>query len=333
MAFKIMLQKRRSLGILLLLILVGCGLAGCENILPKEVEARSRTNRARRSPAVEVAIARLDRLREPLAYIGNTQPVREVSLRSQTEGRLLKLNVDVGDRVETGQILAKLDDTILRTNLAEAEAELAARIAQVRSARNQVSNAKVAAERAEVELEQAVADAKRNASLAKIGVISRQQAEVAQKDAAVAAKTLQSAREQIRIETEAVITARERVRVQRSVIAQARERLSYASLTSPISGVVLERVTEPGNLIQPGNEVLKLGNFDRVKIVVPVSELALSQITTGQTVTVRLDAFPGRNIQGRISRIAPSSRYYHQTNPGRGNYTQFSGADRQWFVN
>ena len=293
--------------ILLLLLLVVSGLAGCENLFKAEVEARSRMNRSPQSPAVEVAIARTDRLRQPLAYIGNTQPVKEVSLRSQTEGRLLQLNVDVGDRVEIGQVLAKLDSTILQNNLSEAEAELAARVAEVRRTLNQVRNAKVQAERAEVELQQAEADAKRNVSLAKTGVISLQQSEVAQKDAVVAAKVLQLARAQIRIEEEAVATAQERVRVQRSVIAQQKERLSFAVLNSPISGVVIDRVSEPGNLIQSGNEVLKLGNFSQVKIVVPISELVLSQVRVGQTVTVRLDAFPRQNINGRVSRIAPAA--------------------------
>ncbi|MDJ0712628.1 MAG: efflux RND transporter periplasmic adaptor subunit [Prochloraceae cyanobacterium] len=308
-------QKKRKISatcgnstiVFLFLILLFPGLAGCDSIFSKEVEARPKINRERRSPRVEVAIASLDRLREPLAYIGNTQPVRQVSLRSQTEGRLLQLNVDVGDRVQIGQVLAKLDDTILRTNLREAEAELAARKSEVRSALNEVSNAQVRAEQAEVELQQAKADAARNISLAKAGALSRQQAEVAQKDAAVAAKVLRSAREQIRIERETLATARQRVKVQLSAVAEERERLSYANLTSPISGIVFQRLTEPGNLIQPGNELLKLGNFSEVKIVVPVSELGLSRVRVGQTVKVRLDAFPQQKIQGRVSRISPAA--------------------------
>ncbi len=299
--------ERTSRNILLLLLLVLPSLAGCGSIFKTEVEAQGKINRSKRSPAVEVAIASLDRLREPLAYIGNTEPVREVSLRSQTEGRLLELNVDVGDRVEIGQVLARLDDNILQTNLKEARAELAARESEVRNALNRVRNAEVQAERSEVELQQARADAKWNSSLTASGVISRQQAEVAQKDAAVAAKVLRSAREQISIEREAVATARQRVSVERSVVAQVKERLSYAVLKSPISGIVIDRLSEPGNLIQPGNEVLKLGNFDRIKIVVPISELALFKVTVGQTVNVSLDAFPGQKITGRVSRIAPAA--------------------------
>lgn len=318
MAFKMLQQRQKkvkiavislySRKILLLLLVIVSGLAGCENTFKAEVEARQgRMNRSERSPAVEVGIAKVDRLRQPLAYTGNTEPFKEVSLRSQTEGRLLQLNVDVGDRVVVGQVLARLDDTILQTNLTEAEAELAARMAEVRSTLNRVSNAKVAAERAEVELQQARADAERNILLAEKGAISRQQAEVSQKDAAVAAKVLRSAREQIEIDREAVATAKQRVEVQRSVVAQEKERLSYATLNSPISGVVIDRLSQPGNLIQPGNEVLKLGNFSQVKIVVPISELALSQVRVGETVTVSLDAFPGQKITGRVSRIAPAA--------------------------
>jgi multidrug efflux pump subunit AcrA (membrane-fusion protein) len=78
-------------------------------------------------------------------------------------------------------------------------------------------------------------------------------------------------------------------------------------LTSPITGVVLQQMIQTGNLLQPGTEILKLGDFSRVKVVVQISELELSKIRVGQYVQVRLDAFPKEELQGQIALISPAA--------------------------
>jgi len=209
--------------------------------------------------------------------------------------------------VDKEQILAQLNDNLLQTNIAEAEAELASRLAEVKQARNQVKNAQIQLEQAQAQAEQAQADAQRLKNLAEQGAIAKQEAEVAQTEATVAQKQVRAAREQIQIEQDAVATAQEQVRVQRSIIDQAQERLSYSTLKSPIAGVVLERVTDPGNLIQPGDEVLTIGDFQTVKVRVLVSELALGKIRQGQSVQVKLDTFPNESDQGTVTRISPAA--------------------------
>jgi RND family efflux transporter MFP subunit len=66
-------------------------------------------------------------------------------------------------------------------------------------------------------------------------------------------------------------------------------------------------LTEEGNLAQPNSEVLRLGDFRRVQVNLEVSELALAKIQLGQSVTVRLDAFPGQTFPGQVSRISPAA--------------------------
>jgi HlyD family secretion protein len=299
-----------SLGrlIVFLPLLIMPGLWGCGNLTEKvEAQQGSREGREAQPPSVETAIARVGQLERPLVYTGNTQPVREVSLSPQVEGRLLQLRADVGDRVRQGQILAELDDTLLQTALSEAEAELAARESEVTRAKSQVNNAQTRIRQAEVELNQAQADEKRMMSLVEEGAISIQQAELAQTQAAVAAQTVSSAKEQTRIEQDAVAIAQKRVNAQRAVVAQLRERRSFAFLQSPLTGIVLRKATETGNLVQPGSEVLSIGDFSQVKVITPVSELFLSQITPGQSVKVTLDAFPGQSFSGRVNRISPTA--------------------------
>ena len=300
-------HRKTSLGIILLSSLLIPNLVGCSEGFNTSVEAQPEQPQERKSlPKVESAIAQTQSLRDTFTYKGDTTPQQVVSLRSQAEGQLQTLTVDVGDNVEKGQILGQLNDTLLQTDLGEAEAELASRLAAVNRSRNQVKTAQIQLEQAQAEAEQAKADARRFTNLAEQGAIAQQEAEVAQTEAIVAEKQVRAAQEQIKIEQEAVATAQEQVKVQHSIIDQAQERRSYTTLKSPITGVILERVTDPGNLIRPGEEVLTIGDFQNVKVRVTVSELVLGEIRQGQAVTVNLDAFPNESYQGRITRISPS---------------------------
>ncbi|MDZ8054264.1 MAG: efflux RND transporter periplasmic adaptor subunit [Aulosira sp. ZfuCHP01] len=256
---------------------------------------------------VDVAITRTEALQKQPEYTGTTTPFRTVSVRSQVEARLLALNLDVGDRVKQGQNIGQLDDVLLLTDLKQAEAELASLKSEVARATNQVSNARAQVERARLELVQAQADSQRQQQLVKQGAIAEQTAQQARTEAQTAAQALRAATEQVRTEQQAVAAAQGRVVAQQAVVAQAKERRSYTRLTSPITGVVTEKVTEPGNLLQAGGEVLKIADFNRVKVVVQVSELELAQIQVGQSVQVRLDAFPNKELIGRVARISPAA--------------------------
>jgi HlyD family secretion protein len=300
-----------SHSLLSIFCVLGLLTASCGSLPKESAEAESRRpggkERDNSETAVDVAIARTSPLNAPVEYIGNTTPFRIVSVRSQVEGRLLALNLDVGDKVKQGQIISQLDDVLLKTGLQQAEAELAARQSEVARARTLVSNANAEVEKARLEVVQAKADSQRQQKLLKEGAISQQLAQQAQTKAQTAAQALQATIEQVRTEKQAVAAAQGRVIAQQAAVSGAEERRSYSRLISPIAGIVTEKITEPGNLLQPGNEVLKIGDFNQIKVVVQVSELELGKIQVGQSVQVRLDAFPDKTIRGNVTRISPTA--------------------------
>jgi len=291
-----------------ILVAILMGTAGCGTIPKQQAEAMSNPLPTESSKIpVDVAIARGGSLSPALEYTGTTEPIQEVSVRSRTEGQLLYLGVDVGDKVTRGQVLAQLDNRLPVAEVMEAQAELSARAVEIARARNQVLEAEARVEQARVELEQANADAQRLQTLFQEGAVSEQDAELAQTAARAAQQILRSAQAQVSIQEKAVAAARKRVVAQQAAIAQAEERQSHAKLISPIAGIVKGKTTEPGNLVREGDEIVKLGDFSQIKVAVNISELQLGQISIGQSVQVKLDAFPDREFPGRVTRISPAA--------------------------
>jgi HlyD family secretion protein len=277
---------------------------GCSSTPRDPAEAQQR--QTERGPAaVDVATAQVTAFSNALTYVGTTEPYRQVSLRTRVEGQLLQLSADVGDPVHQGQALAQLDQAVLTADVLEAQAEVTALEAEVAQARTQVSEALRQVETARLTLQQAQADRTRYTKLAKAGAIAQQQLEQTRTQADTAQQSLQAAQAIVRTRQRAVDAAQRRVTAQQAVVVRAKAQLSYTRLVSPVTGVVLERILEPGNLATVGSEILKIGDFSQVKVAVQVSELDLNSIRVGQPVGVTLDAFAKETFRGRIARISP----------------------------
>ncbi|PZO44619.1 MAG: efflux transporter periplasmic adaptor subunit [Pseudanabaena frigida] len=282
-------------------------LAGVTASCTQSTKDASQAQVQKQKPAipVDVAIASLEALEGENEYTGTTAPIREVAVKSRLEGRLLDLNVDVGDRVEAGQAIAQLDDAVLSATVLQAEAEVAARESEVSQASAAVGNARAQVERARLEYQQAKADANRFTQLAKDGAVSSQTAETAITRARSAEQSLRSAEQQVSLQQQTVGASSQRVLAQEAIRLREQERQSYTTITAPINGIVLERVSETGNLLFAGNDVVKLGDFSQVKVIVLISELEISKVRLNQTVNIRFDTFPDRKFTGTVRRISP----------------------------
>jgi HlyD family secretion protein len=80
-------------------------------------------------------------------------------------------------------------------------------------------------------------------------------------------------------------------------------------ITSPIDGVILQRLIEPGELAAPGSTLLIIANMDDLTVTVYVPEDRYGQIILGQIYPVIVDAFPGETFSGKVSHIADQAAF------------------------
>ncbi|BCX12793.1 MAG: RND transporter [Thermosynechococcus sp.] len=297
-----MMARQEWLGALAIALLVG----GCQSTATR-LESAAVARPEAKGIAVDVAVARLEQPATVSTLTGTTRPYREVLVRSQVEGQVIRLGVDVGDRVQVGQPLAEVDAIVLKNALFQAEAELAARRNEVHQAQAAVQRARTAVAEARLTLQQAESDAQRLQTLLQDGAVPAQAAEQARTTAQTARQVLRSREAEVVTAQQGVAVAQGRLQAQMAFVQQARARLNQALLRSPLNGVVLERLTEVGNLLQPGGEVLRLGDIRQLKVVVEVSERELARLAPGQGATVTFDAVPNRIYEGRITRISPAA--------------------------
>jgi membrane fusion protein (multidrug efflux system) len=92
-----------------------------------------------------------------------------------------------------------------------------------------------------------------------------------------------------------------------ATLAQLRTRLGFAQVKAPISGVVTARFVQGGDIVSPNTRLFTIGDLSTLVVRMPVSELEVAQLRTGQEVALRVDALGGASFPGRVRRIFPAA--------------------------
>lgn len=90
-------------------------------------------------------------------------------------------------------------------------------------------------------------------------------------------------------------------------LEQVRTRRGYAVVRSPLNGIVLEKLVEAGDVVAPQTQLFRIGDNETMVVRVPVSELDVVELSTGDGASIIFDAFPNRTFSGTIRRIFPSA--------------------------
>lgn len=232
--------------------------------------------------AVEAAAVETGTIADVREFTGTLEAGDAFTVAPKIAGRVDAIDVDIGDRVEKGQVVVEMDDDEATQAVAEAEAELAV-------ARAELQQAEADARLAERELE-------RTRSLAE-----RQLASQSELDTAQARAEAQRA---------AVAVATARVTQREAALAGAQVQLGYTDVRADWRAgdavrVVGERMVNAGDTVAANTPLLSILGIDPITAAGTAAESDYALLREGQGVTVRADALPGRTFHGEIARIAP----------------------------
>ena len=238
--------------------------------------------------AVRTDLATLASIRAEVRGPGTVQARFAVSIGSQITGKIERVLVDVGDEVEKGQVLMTLDATELDARVASARATTSA-------GRLQIALTQANLTKADAYLELATANLRRTRALADqqlIAAATFDQAKTTTSDATATRKAARASVDFARAQLDSLI---EQQRVA-EVVA------SYATIVSPMRGVITRRALEPGSTIASGTPALQLVDRDSLWIATMIDESLVKSIQPGQQARITLRS--GAVVRGHVVRVA-----------------------------
>lgn len=253
-----------------------------------------------------------------LRVYGNVD-IRDVNLAFRVGGRVQRVLVDEGDRVQPGQLLAQIDPTPIEREIAEGQANiaaLAARLALLRAGNRPEDVAQAAAqvEERRAALVNAESMLARENRLAGSGASTRERLEQAQatRDEAIArlnASQQALAESHNGFRKEEIAEAAANLERAKASLAEARLRLDDTRLLAPSAGVVLTRAVEPGAMVATSSTVLSLSLLQPVWVRAYVKETDLAAAKPGTQVRVHVDSLPGKTFRGQVGFLSPTAEF------------------------
>lgn len=253
-----------------------------------------------------------------LVLLGNVD-VRQVDLAFKVDGRIARLNVDEGDEVKPGQILASLDKRYFDDDLHVAEARRDAQAAVVAKLENGTRPEEISEAEANVARDQADANVSRltwdrQSRLLKTGFVSQQNYDNALAALRQADARLEFAKQALRMarvgpRQEDIDAARSQLAMEKANVAIDAQRLADADLVAPSAGVILSRVRETGAIVPAGTTVYVMSLTAPVWVRAYVGEPDLGRIRPGMVAAVTTDSAPGKVYRGWIGFISPVAEF------------------------
>jgi RND family efflux transporter MFP subunit len=238
---------------------------------------RSGGRGARPPMPVEFATAKRAPLSERVLVVGNLIGAATVQAVPKINGRLQTVDVQLGDPVRRGQIIAKVEDREIQEQVRQAEAAYRVGEATIRQR--------------DADLKLAQTNLERNRSLLDRQLLPKQTYDdtEARHQAAVAQLDL----------------ARAQFEQAKARLDELKINLANTIISSPVDGFVGKRYLDPGATVSPNVPVASLVDIRTVRMVANLVEKDVRRVTVGTHADVEVDAYPGETFNGRVGRVAP----------------------------
>ena len=244
---------------------------------------------------VRYLIKRHNALPEGIASGNGRIEGKLVDVSAKEPLRVKEILVDEGALVKPGQVVVKLDTVTLESELAEAKAA-------IQAAEEKLAGARAVIVKSKSEIDLAGVEAARSKRLVEQGAGSQRELDVRTTKVETTKAGLAEAQA-------AVETATQNVEVAQANAATIQTRIDDATLRSPVTGRVLYRLAEAGEVLPPGGKALTLVNLDDIymEIFLPSEQAAAVKVGAESRVTV--DYLPKRAVAGQVSFVSPEAQF------------------------
>jgi RND family efflux transporter MFP subunit len=249
-------------------------------------------------PTVAVAEAATQSVSRGIVLTAEFKPYQEIDVMAKVAGYINQINVDVGDRVQMGELLATLEIPEMADDLRKAKAAVDRSQADVRRANDELRRAQSAYELTHLSYQRLASVAEKRP-----GLVAQQEIDDARTKDLVADAQVSAAKS-------ALDVANEQVHVNSAEFERVQTMSGYMKVTAPFAGVVTRRYADTGSMIQAGTAsqtqampVVKLSQNGRLRLILPVPESAVPTVHIGQQVEVRVPTLQ-RRFPGSVVRFA-----------------------------
>lgn len=249
-------------------------------------------------------------------------PEHQILVSPQVSGRVVELNFEAGQRVEKDFVLAVLDDTEYQADFYRANAALEAARQRLEetlegSRPEEIRQAKANLQEAQKTLEQSRRDLARAEELYRkgTGFIGQQELETARNNVVVQEQRVESLSAVAEMVVEGPRRERKRqaeaeVRQMEAELRRSKWRLDNTIITSPISGTILKKNAEQGNIVNPvafngSFSLCEMADLGALEVELTIQERDIAKVFKGQRCRVRAEAYPERSYDGIVSRLMP----------------------------